>query len=282
MDNTIALQLDKLLEILSVSETVFRENYFQNAIECIDNLCTAQKFTDIRLYRSDVFRIFLKIYKEQAKDKCCRDMPTQVTTFDDDKNIENISPNINWLINHYSQKLNNNASEKHYIKRICYLLYLLASEVSYDISLINTVVSNEFLELGGGQVAEIKAQTDDIGQNIKRIESEVKQQTEKIMNQQREYIAILSIFASVILAFIATFTFSNSVLNNIGTASLFRLLTVAIVIGGVSINLLFGLLFYVSKIINRDDRQFPLYVTNISFLILFFFIVLFQKMRWLE
>ena len=47
---------------------------------------------------------------------------------------------------------------------------------------------------------------------------------------EREYITILGIFAAIVLAFVGTFTFSTSVLNNIGQAHFGKILIVACLI----------------------------------------------------
>ena len=56
---------------------------------------------------------------------------------------------------------------------------------------------------------------------------------------EREYITILGIFAAIILAFVGTFTFSTSVLNNVGNAPLFSLLIISSIIGCVFYKIIF-------------------------------------------
>ena len=75
--------------------------------------------------------------------------------------------------------------------------------------------------------------------------------------QQREYISILGIFAAVVLAFIGGIAFSTSVLNNINTASVYRILVVSLIIGLVLINILFGLFYYVDRLVNglQENRK---------------------------
>ena len=46
-------------------------------------------------------------------------------------------------------------------------------------------------------------------------------------SSQREYIAILGIFAAVVLAFTGGIAFSTSVLNNVAKASIYRTVTVS-------------------------------------------------------
>ena len=48
---------------------------------------------------------------------------------------------------------------------------------------------------------------------------------------EKEYISILGIFASIVLAFVGGLTFSTSVLANIDKASIYRLVIIACIIG---------------------------------------------------
>jgi SNF family Na+-dependent transporter len=72
----------------------------------------------------------------------------------------------------------------------------------------------------------------------------------KLSSQQREYVAILGIFAAVVLAFTGGLAFSSSVLTNIDKVSTGKLMMIALTIGVVLISLLFGLFNYIEKLVN--------------------------------
>lgn len=55
--------------------------------------------------------------------------------------------------------------------------------------------------------------------------------TDNFKGIEKEYISILGIFAAIIMAFVGGMTFSTSVLNNIRDVSIYRLITVACIIG---------------------------------------------------
>lgn len=77
------------------------------------------------------------------------------------------------------------------------------------------------------------------------MEKEIESAHNEIKGIQKEYITILGIFAAIMLAFVGAFTFSTSVLNNLGSVSVFELATVAVIVGlvfSVLINLLLGFL----------------------------------------
>ena len=72
----------------------------------------------------------------------------------------------------------------------------------------------------------------------------------EIKGIEKEYITILGIFAAIMLAFVGTFTFSTSVLNNVSNTTAFKLAVIAAVIGLVFYNLL-GMLIDFLKDINE-------------------------------
>ena len=70
------------------------------------------------------------------------------------------------------------------------------------------------------------------------------------------------------LAFTGGIAFSTSVLNNVAKASIYRTVTVSLIIGLVLINVLFGLFYYINLLVNKNKRLLPLIVSNVVILIL--------------
>lgn len=98
---------------------------------------------------------------------------------------------------------------------------------------------------------------------------EVRKETEGI---EKEYIAILGIFAAIVLTFVGAFTFSTSVLQNIANVNIYRAIIVILLIGLVVLNLLYGLCYYIDRIVrNKNHTAIPLVVIN---LIISIFIVI--------
>ena len=89
-----------------------------------------------------------------------------------------------------------------------------------------------------------------------------------LSSSQREYVAILGIFAAVVLAFTGGIAFSTSVLNNIAEASIYRTAVIALIIGLVLVNVLFSLFYYLGKIIGKEQGIRPLFLSNLIFLAL--------------
>lgn len=77
----------------------------------------------------------------------------------------------------------------------------------------------------------------------------------EIKGIQKEYITILGIFAAIMLAFVGSFTFSTSVLNNVGKDSGFELIAVASIIGLVFAILINLLLDFLREINDKEIRD---------------------------
>ena len=84
------------------------------------------------------------------------------------------------------------------------------------------------------------------------MKDEIEDSHKEIKGIQKEYITILGIFAAIMLAFVGAFTFSTSVLNNLGNVPVFELVTVAIIIGLVFVILIALLLDFLREINDKE------------------------------
>lgn len=72
-------------------------------------------------------------------------------------------------------------------------------------------------------------------------------------NAKREYVAILGIFAAIVIAFTGGLVFSSSVLEYMHKVSIYRILIVILLIGLVLFNVIYLLVWYINKIV-RDEH----------------------------
>lgn len=100
---------------------------------------------------------------------------------------------------------------------------------------------------------------------IKNVRHGIDAMESKVRDSQKEYIAILGIFAAVVLTFIGGLAFSTSVLNNINAVSIYRLILIATVIGLILVNVLYALFHYLNIIVRQNNSQSlkPLKIINI-------------------
>lgn len=97
---------------------------------------------------------------------------------------------------------------------------------------------------------------------------------ETVKGMEREYISILGIFASIMIAFVGGMTFSTSVLNNIASVSIYRLLIVTDLLAFVLFNTIIILLKFIFAINGSGkDYSFKAKLVN-SVLLIFALLVL--------
>ncbi len=77
----------------------------------------------------------------------------------------------------------------------------------------------------------------------------------EIKGIEKEYISILGIFSSVVLAFVGGMAFSSSVLENINKASIYRTILIALIIGFVFFNIIYLMIYFICKINNHSIKE---------------------------
>ena len=113
---------------------------------------------------------------------------------------------------------------------------------------------------------------EEINDKSNSIETRSKEIEDKLSKAQTDYIAILGIFASVVLAFVGGMAFSTSVLENIKDVSIYRLLIVALIIGIVFVTVIFLMFYFIGVLTGRhlnDERSIhPLLLSYGLFILL--------------
>lgn len=110
---------------------------------------------------------------------------------------------------------------------------------------------------------------------------------DKIDNIQKEYIGILGIFSAVVLSFMAEIAFSSSVLQNMHSSSIYRVLVVIFAIGLVTINLIYFLFKFIIKMTKNDNyksnmKDSTLFMINIILILLMVSVVAFWRFGYVE
>lgn len=90
---------------------------------------------------------------------------------------------------------------------------------------------------------------------------------QQVKGVEREYISILGIFASIVLAFVGGITFSTSVLQSISAASIYLLLTIEF-LAFVLINTIYILVKFIFTINDKDAKLFKIEKLNWTCLII--------------
>lgn len=80
---------------------------------------------------------------------------------------------------------------------------------------------------------------------------------------EKEYITILGIFASIIISFVAGITFSTSVLENMHSVGIYRLVLVILLIAFVLLNVINLLVRYIFRLNKADNCKFPIWQVDL-------------------
>lgn len=145
-------------------------------------------------------------------------------------------------------------------------------------SSLHSTMQNELAELEQKNqeikqaIEKNKANQMEIDQQLQVLKQTASDAANKVENAQNEIIAILGIFAAVVLAFVSGIAFSTSVLQNIANASIYKILFVSCGIVLVLTNLIYMLLRFVLEIQGKDteSRTYPGYLKKMDW---FFIIV---------
>lgn len=193
---------------------------------------------EFRHYYSDIFVVLMAIVK------------------DPNKNINVLGQNIELILKNYKGNTNQDDNGK-YID-ITDNIKKLYDHVNLDISRINYSDSQDRLISGKeieNRITSQNAVIDELMKKSNQIEEALKMNEEKSNNMQRDYISILGIFASIIIAFVGGITFSTSVLETMASVNIFRLILTIDLLAFVLINTIFMLLKFLMIMSNKDIKE---------------------------
>ena len=89
---------------------------------------------------------------------------------------------------------------------------------------------------------------------FEKIDKNLNKSKKTLKGLQKEYVAILGIFASIVLAFTGGLSFSSAVLSNIAQSSIYRICAVSLIIGLVLTNIIFGVFYYLNHLIKGKSK----------------------------
>lgn len=273
---------------------------FQQRKEFCDilfELAKSQELLQDAYYRSNMYKRLESLYDAESKDKRFRhfytdifSVLTQIQQNSDLGDINILGQNLDMIRNGY--KPQNKAVDGKRIIDVSDAIKKLYDHVNLDIARIAYSDGADRKISGESSIENLQSQINSMQRELQKAQ-EIKNDYEdtekkiidvenKLDNSQKEYITILGIFAAVVLAFTGGIAFSTSVLNNIAQASAYRTIAVALIIGLVLINVLFGLFYYVNSLVNKEKKIFPLVISNIVIIVLLIITFFAWNNGWIE
>ncbi|PHU39763.1 hypothetical protein CSX00_09370 [Pseudobutyrivibrio ruminis] len=214
---------------------------------------------EFRHYYSDIFSVLSTIKNNPEKGS-----------------IDIVGLNLDRIKRGYNPEISHNDVSK-YINK-------LYDHVSLEMARLSYTDSIDWRGTGEERVRAAEEKIEGIENISKELVSKFQEQKSSIEKQQRDYIAILGIFAAIVLAFTGGIAFSTSVLNNINCVSPYRLIIIVLVIGVVLINTLYCLFYYIDRLAIRANSKTikPIIIANAILLFLLIATIVAWRFGWIE
>lgn len=139
----------------------------------------------------------------------------------------------------------------------------LSDHVNLDISRIRYMKKIE------AQIIKSRYDLTQLLKDTDELQDDVENAKNNAQKMQKEYITILGIFSAIIISFTGGIAFSSSVLENIANASIYRTLTVVVLIGFIFLNMVYILIQFIMSINNKEyiDTRHKIYITHINIIL---------------
>lgn len=146
----------------------------------------------------------------------------------------------------------------------------LYDHASLEMARINYSTRRDRSELQQKKIDEISGKTNVFKLKLDGLNATVEQLKESSKNMQNEYVAILGIFAAVLMAFFSGVGFSSSVLANIHQASIYRITIGIILLGMILFDIIWFLLEFIKMMLSKGKKDWkPFCIVNGASVILF-------------
>lgn len=232
-------------------------------------LSNSQDVLSLPKARADYFLQLEEIYADPKFRHFYSDIFSLLTQIDDEGrlgSIEVLVQNIGVLRKGY--QANKNMDSQGNPINISRSLDKLYDHVNLDIARINYVKAISVNMISQDRIDETDTRIDQLGSSIDKVEDEMRAAQDDLKNSQRDSVAILGIFAAIVLAFTGGLVFSTSVLENMAGVSIYRLLLVALLIAFTIINIIAILLNFIGKItLKENDPSVDVQKVNIAIII---------------
>lgn len=151
-------------------------------------------------------------------------------------NLEDICKYLEYLINDGRKDL----------KKIYSQLHRLNDDLNAEIGRLNYQSRNN------QKIEDITKQINYLNEVMSKASKDLQQASKQAASIQTELIAVLSVFAAIVVTFSGSFTFLGSVMTSIKEVTYEAVILAAIVCGMVIFNIIFLLMYFVGKITNRN------------------------------
>ncbi len=233
--------------------------------KCIYDL--SEKFLDNDTEKREMALTLLELYKGGFRHNYSSFFPIilEISREDNQHNVDLLSDNLETLRDFVETDFVSGQKEFKalyvHLEKLCDHLNLEIARWSYyssneqkikDVE-SKSIVLNEKMSNAEKELQKASEQATSIQEELSDAKEELKIASKKASSIQTELIAVLSIFAAVVVTFSGGFTFLGGVMTSVNEAKHYEAVAlVAIICGMVIFNTIFLLMYMVGKIIDRN------------------------------
>lgn len=258
-----------------MADSITEERQREELKEILCDLANDQSLMRDPKERSEFYVRLERLYYSPVKEKRFRHFYSDIFAIlssirngDIEGNTDIVGQNLKMIKDGYKPI---NKDENGNNKDISNEIRKLYDHVSLEIARLNYCVSVVKSETQENEINSLKGSAYELKEKVSNTQKEIENAQKKTDSMQKEYIAILGIFASVVLAFIGGIVFSTSVFSNIHLASIYRISLITLIVGLVVVNIIYALFAFISNMTNKKEKVFsikPVIIFNAIFLIM--------------
>lgn len=242
-------ELRDLLMDLSSAQDLLKDNkkrkeYYLKLESIYYDACT----NNFRHYYSDIFATLT--YVDSSRFNGNLDVLAQnMQSIKDGYRSKNPDSNGNYIdiekeINKLYDHINLDIARINYTKRF-------TSEAESKLAQNEVLITDLQSQLKQSDLEREKAFED-----IRAVTAKAQQESkDNLSKMQGEYITILGIFASIVLAFTGGMTFSTTILENISSSSIYRIIVISLILGLILFNVMWLLIDFLRDINGKSIRK---------------------------
>lgn len=286
-------------------DTRIEDNLRKQFVEILYDLAKSQEVLNSKTRRSAFYLRLESLYGSSKFRHYYSDIFSVLTSLQQDNSlgsIDTLGQNMNIIVRNY-QAINKDDNGEpidisNQLKKLYDHLSLDIARITYSDAADRRISQNESIDNLKTEINRLRIEVDSYESKLRESQEAISQTQDKIANSEKainethnkieqsekQYVAILGIFASIVLTVIAGITFSTSVLENIHKGSIYRIVFVCLLIGLILLDILYFLYIFILRIVKdtKKDSNKGIIIINVVLLLLMVLVFLCWKTGFVE
>lgn len=272
-------------------DTRIEDNLRKQFVEILYDLAKSQDVLNSKTRRSAFYLRLESLYGPSKFRHFYSDIFSVLTSLQQDNSlgsIDTLGQNMTIIVRNY-QAINKDDNGdtidiSNQLKKLYDHLSLDIARITYSDAADRRVSQSESIDILKTEINRLNNQVDSYESKFKESQATIEKARIKIEQSEKQYIAILGIFASIVITFIAGITFSTSVLENIHKGSIYRIVFVCLLLGLVLFDILYFLYFLIIRIVKdtKNEGRKAIIIINVVLIALMGLVLLGWKLGIVE